>query len=131
MIDRGLSFGEPGGEETPPQFSDTVNVAPVEGKLKILFLAANPEGKTQLKLAEEYRNILNHIKRAEYRDRIELTTRPALRHDDLRLALLEEKPHIVHFSGHGSNQDQLILQNDQGDSHPVSRESVAGVVQDS
>lgn len=34
------------------------------------------------------------------------------RHDDLEQALLEHKPVIVHFSGHGSGSDGLVFQGD-------------------
>jgi len=125
---RGLTFSNGAkSENSAPQYSETVNIEPIDGKLKILFLAANPDGKTRLKLDEELRNIQDRIREAKFRDRIEITTRSALRHGGLRLALLEEKPHIVHFSGHGSVHDELILQDDDGSSHPVPRAALVSL----
>ena len=67
----------------------------------MLFLAANPAGTPPLKLDEEIRQITAKIRAAEYRDSLELVSRWAVRPDDLQQALLEVKPHVVHFSGHG------------------------------
>jgi hypothetical protein len=127
MPDRGLSFGAKQRESTSPKYSESVNIRPVEGKLRILFLAANPNDQTQLKLGEEYRDVLSLIRASDFRDRIELTMRLALRHSDLAQALMEEQPHIVHFSGHGSNRDELILQDDHGKSHYVTRKAISAL----
>lgn len=67
----------------------------------ILFLAANPISTHQLRLDEEIREIEAGLQRSRYRDRFILQQRWALRPMDLRRALLECKPQIVHFAGHG------------------------------
>ena len=38
--------------------------------------------------------------------------------------LLEHKPEIVHFSGHGSSAQQLIFVDDQGNKKPVTKEAL-------
>jgi hypothetical protein len=72
--------------------------------IKILFLAANPVNTSQLRLGEELRSIQAELERAKYRDRLELVSHWAVRVEDLSRALLEHKPQIVHFSGHGQGQ---------------------------
>lgn len=72
--------------------------------IKILFLAANPVNTSQLRLGEEVRSIQAELERAKYRDRLELVSHWAVRVGDLSRALLEHKPQIVHFSGHGQGQ---------------------------
>jgi hypothetical protein len=120
----------------------------VMDKVKVLFLAANPAGTQPLKLDEEIRQITAKVRAAEYRDSLELVSRWAVRPDDLLQALLEVRPHIVHFSGHGlpglrpgSTEVQdptgrdlvpelsrsapgLILLDDQGNPKPVSQEAL-------
>src|SRR6516165_7325440 len=64
------------------------------------------------------------VRAAEYRDSLELVSRWAVRPDDLLQALLEVKPHIVHFSGHGSQAQELILLDDQGRPKAVSQEAI-------
>ena len=90
-------------------------------KIKVLFLAANPAGTQPLHLDEEIRQITTKVRAAEYRDSLELVSRWAVRPDDLLQALLEVKPHVVHFSGHGSSAAELILLEDQGNPKPMSK----------
>jgi hypothetical protein len=90
----------------------------------VLFFAANPAGTKPLQLDEEIRQITAKIRAAEYRDSLELISRWAVRPDDVTQALLEVKPHIVHFSGHGNSSEELILLDDLGKLKPVSKEAL-------
>jgi hypothetical protein len=74
-------------------------------KIRVLFLAASP-GVAPLSLDEEHRQIMDKIRAADYRDSIEVVSRWAVRRDDLQQALLETKPHVLHFSGHGTESDE-------------------------
>lgn len=68
---------------------------------KILFLAANPIGTSHLRLDKEVRGIDEGLRLAQRRQDFELVQRWAVRPQDIRRALLEENPAIIHFSGHG------------------------------
>jgi len=81
----------------------------VTDKCQILFLAANPAGTKSLALDEECREIEQKIRAADYRDALNLITKWAVRPDDLLQHLNQFKPHIVHFSGHGSKREEIIL----------------------
>src|SRR5262245_29569300 len=120
-------------------------------KVKVLFLAANPAGTQPLQLDEEIRQITAKVRASEHRDSLELVSRWAVRPDDLLQALLEEKPHIVHFSGHGRSATEpglrgapdnlrrdlgvessppaaaLVLLDNQGHPKPVSQEALVHV----
>ena len=92
-------------------------------KVKVLFLAANP-GHAEAPARRG--NPPNHRQgpgRGASR-LVRASSRWAVRPDDLLQALLEVKPHIVHFSGHGSPAQQLILLDDQGNPKPVSQEAL-------
>lgn len=89
-------------------------------KIKILFLAANPTITSQLRLDEEVRAITQKIRASEYRDSLTLISCWAVRADDLIQLLNEHKPHIVHFSDHGSRAGEIILVDDDGRPHAVS-----------
>ena len=67
----------------------------------ILVLAANPKGTSPLRLGEEVREIQAGLDRSKYRDRFHLEQRWAVTPSDVRHALLNCNPQIVHFSGHG------------------------------
>ena len=92
--------------------------------VKVLFLAANPAGTQPLQLDEEIRQITAKVRAAEYRDSLELVSRWALRPDDLLQALLEVRPHVIHFSAHGSPSAELILLDDRGNPKLVSQEAL-------
>src|SRR3954464_3324836 len=83
-------------------------------KVKTLFLAANPMSTSRLALDEELRDILEKIRAAQHRDAFEMVVAPAARPDDIEQALLQHKPVIVHFSGHGSGAGGLVFQGDAG-----------------
>src|SRR5271155_5582266 len=75
---------------------------PSMSKTKVLFLASDPFKTHALALDEEIRAITAKIRSSDYRDAFELIPAFALRPDDLHQLLLQHKPHIVHFSGHGT-----------------------------
>ncbi len=91
---------------------------------KILILTANPKNTDKLRLDEEVREIQAGLKRAKRRDHFEIVTQWALRVNDLRQALLDNDPSIVHFSGHGAGEQGLALENDSGQMQLVSTESL-------
>jgi hypothetical protein len=96
-------------------------------KVKVLFLAANPDGTQPLKLDEEIRRITAKVRAAEHPNSLELVSRWAVRPDDLLQALLEIKPHVVHFSGHGSSAAELILLDERGEPKPLSQAALVHV----
>ena len=58
------------------------------------------------------------------RDRVSIKDRGAVRWRDLRQLILEQKPHVVHFSGHGARTGELILETDSGATAPVPIDAV-------
>lgn len=94
-------------------------------KAKILVLVANPLDTHQLSLDEEVRAIDIALRQAAFRDYYELVPQLAVRIDDLQELLLRHHPQIVHFSGHGSNDGELILHDVNGGSKPVSGEALS------
>lgn len=93
-------------------------------KIKILFLAANPTDTSVLRVGEEIRQIDEMISKGSDRDAFELIQQHALRVSDLQLVLLRFRPHIVHFSGHGSSSEEITLEDNLGQSKSVSKESL-------
>ncbi|OKH34387.1 hypothetical protein NIES2101_39065 [Calothrix sp. HK-06] len=83
---------------------------------KILVLTAIPYG---LRLDREIREIEDAIKRAVKRDSYEIKIRTAVRTQDIRRAIAEEQPSIVHFCGHGLEDGSLLLEDDGGNNQPV------------
>lgn len=61
---------------------------------------------------------------SKHRDSVRFHWRPATQVTDLLQALNEFRPHIVHFSGHGS-QGALIFEDDDGLAKPLSNAQLA------
>jgi GTP:adenosylcobinamide-phosphate guanylyltransferase len=77
----------------------------------ILILSADPIRQTQqLRLDEEVREIEASIERSPYRDQFQIIAKWAVRSKDIRRALLQYHPQIVHFSGHASDSTGLIIE---------------------
>ncbi len=94
---------------------------------KILILAANPKDTSRLSLDKELRDIDEGLRRAQQRDRFILTQRLAVRPRDIRRAMLDETPQIVHFSGHGEGAEGLAFEDEMGQAKAVSGEALANL----
>ncbi len=96
-------------------------------KVNILLLSANPITTSVLKLDEEMRAIMQKVRAADHRDLINITIGGAVRPDDLLQAMNEHRPHVVHFSGHGSPAEEIIVCDERGDPKTVSREALVAL----
>jgi hypothetical protein len=93
----------------------------------ILILASNPDGTSVLDLDREIREIREGLRRSQNRDQFRIEVRGAVRPKDLRRSLLDVTPQIVHFSGHGSGEGGLVLEDDDGNEHLVESEELSGL----
>lgn len=96
---------------------------------KILLLAANPIGSRYLRLGEEMREIEEGLKRSRNREQYSLATAQAVRYRDIRRAILEHEPQIIHFSGHGAGEEGLVFEDETGAAKLVDAEALAGLFQ--
>ncbi len=92
--------------------------------ITILFLAANPASTDKLMLDEEIRAITEKIYASEYRDHLKVESYWAIRPDDLLQSFNRYKPHIVHFSGHGGQDGEIILVDSNRSPKPVSTQAL-------
>jgi hypothetical protein len=113
----GELLGPPVSEPGPPS-------SPV---ITVLFLAADPTDAARLRLSAEVREIQEKLRLAHLRDLFRLEMRPALRVADLTQALLDTRPRIVHFAGHGTPGGEICLEDATGRSKPVSTESLVAL----
>ena len=99
-----------------------------EIELTILFLAANPQDTQKLALDQEVRSITEAIRKSEGRDGIEFFSRWAVQSLDILQAINETDPEIIHFSGHGSEKGEIVLDDGSGNMSMVSKEAMAAAV---
>ena len=109
-------------------FSEIDKLKNLPERITVLFLASNPLDQDQLRLDEEVRAIREMIRNSEHRDAVLLESRWALRTQDLLQALNECNPQIVHFSGHGTDNDEIVFQDDSGRTKTVTKEALVQVM---
>lgn len=107
--------------ETRIQIEELKNIPE---KIVVLFLASNPIDQQQLRLDEEARAISEMIRKSKHRDSVKFETCWAVQPIDLLQAINEFKPSIIHFSGHGSDNDEIIFQTNDGKTKIVSKEAI-------
>lgn len=93
---------------------------------KILILAANPKDTSRLRLDEEVREIENGLRGAQHRDEFTLKQVWAPRPSDIRRAMLDFRPQIVHFCGHGKGNEGIAFEDGSGNTKLVDAETLSG-----
>ncbi|WP_265276994.1 SAVED domain-containing protein [Nostoc sp. KVJ3] len=96
-------------------------------KRTILILASSPTNTARLRLDREMREIDAGLRRAKQREQFTLEQKWAVRPDDLRRALLDYNPQIVHFCGHGAGYQGLVLENDVGEAQFLPTNALASL----
>ncbi len=92
---------------------------------KILILTSNP--RNDLKLDREIKDLKNVIKRSKNQSQFKTEFEPEVHPEELQDLFLEHKPRIVHFCGHGTGEQGLVLQNQAGQEHLVSTDALANL----
>lgn len=92
----------------------------------ILFCAANPKETIHLRLDEEERVIRDRLRLAGY-GKAPINSTRATRIGDFQQAMLDFKPQIVHFSGHGAREDGLVFEDASGNEKLVNAKPLANL----
>lgn len=83
-------------------------------KQVILFLTANPTNTSLLRLDEELRKVKDNLAQTTSRDSFQLVSESAVRIVTITGAMQKFKPSIVHFSGHGTGDDGIVIEDESG-----------------
>jgi Effector-associated domain 10/CHAT domain len=110
-----------------PQPNNISENPQMNSRKTILVLASSPSNEARLRLDKEMREIDEGLRRSQHRDKFTLQPKFAVRPDDLRRALLDFNPQIVHFCGHGSGENGLILEDDTGLAQLVPTQALANL----
>lgn len=92
---------------------------------RILILSANPKTTERLRLDEEVRDIKEALKRSQHRSEFDVRDEWAVRPRDMARAILEYKPNIIHFSGHGGGENGIVLEDEAGQAKLVTSEALS------
>ncbi|WP_437634551.1 CHAT domain-containing protein [Sorangium sp. So ce854] len=93
----------------------------------ILFLAADPTDTSRLRAGQELREIQEKLKLSRMRSRFSLVQRMSVRPVDISQAILDERPRIIHFSGHGTAAGELCFEDELGQAKGVQSDALAAL----
>lgn len=97
---------------------------------KILFVSADPSDASRLAIQKELREIQHELQRSVGRAGFVFETCLAARPSDLsRTLLTRPRPRVLHFSGHGTSEGAICLEDDTGQVHPVSGKAIASLLE--
>lgn len=91
--------------------------------IKILFFAPDPSNAARLKLGKELQAIQDRLDR----DNFELRSQWAVQPKDVLRTIMEIKPQVVHFSGHGLDTGELCFEDEQGNAKAVTPDALAAL----
>lgn len=114
-----------GRDQTSTGNNSANNSPSTKRKVKLLFLTANPVDTPLLKLDEEVRAVDQALRKTSYRDHFDFIQHRAVQYGDLQDLLLHHEPDLVHFSGHGSETGELLLQDEKGIAHPIREQTLS------
>ncbi|MDJ0692138.1 MAG: CHAT domain-containing protein [Xenococcaceae cyanobacterium MO_188.B32] len=92
---------------------------------KILVLESNPQGTEQLRLNAEIREIEDALERGKNREQFILRSKVAVRVEDLQRSIRQEAARIVHFCGHGTGSQGLVLETTSGQQQLLDTQAIA------
>ncbi|HEU4557605.1 MAG TPA: hypothetical protein VFS20_07135 [Longimicrobium sp.] len=96
--------------------------------ITILFAAASPEGMDQLRVGDEMREVREALDLSNGRHQFKLEPWPAVRARDFSRALLQLRPRMVHFSGHGMPETgELCFEDNAGCPVPANPQGLRGI----
>src|SRR2546421_332618 len=95
--------------------------------ISILFLSANPWTTSRILVDEEAREIFYTLQEGPDRERFILHKHAAIRPADVQRLLMMYRPQIVHFSGHASKKQKIILGRVPGRGKQINRQALVDV----
>jgi predicted NACHT family NTPase len=111
----------------PEQILQIVSQKELHTAPTILILASSPVDMARTQVYPEVREIQNALRQSQKPHQFKVEQISAVRASDLRQALLDFNPQIVHFCGHGSGDEGLVLEDENGYSKLISTEALASL----
>jgi tetratricopeptide (TPR) repeat protein len=112
-------------QSIPDPASGSRSTATQAPAIKLLFLSAVPFGRTFINIKGEVQAVRKKIAASRQEERFEFIEVADVRLDALPGRLTQHQPHIVHFTGHGTEEGNLLLLRDDGEEVEASPELLA------
>jgi hypothetical protein len=132
-----IKAGLPVAMPVPPDYDSSTPAARIRAGLSaellkptisVLFVATNPQFSGRLRLDRELRDVQEQALDSRYRDRFDFRSAFAVRPRDLSLALLTAKPRFVHFAGHATKAETIVLEDEAGNPAPLSAHALSNLL---
>lgn len=78
--------------------------------LTVLLMSASPGNVARRRVDQEVHKIVDKVRGSRFRDRLRLVQVQAARFEDLRTALMEYEPHVLHISAHGESDGSIVFE---------------------
>jgi hypothetical protein len=102
---------------------------PAKASGTILYLTASPKDPdlewVPLRSDLEMRRVKERLKLSGHPNQYRIEPCPAARWDDVSQALVDYDPQVVHFSGHGDSEGNLMLEKDDGSTAQTTPQGLA------
>ena len=95
----------------------------------LLILAANPKDSNRFQFDREIREITGAWEQSRDRVQFEIKQELALTWERLRRALVNHKPEIIHFVGHGHGKPGLVIEAEDGTIQEISGDRLLKLLQ--
>lgn len=99
---------------------------PSKQAVTVLMVSASPDIQVRLRVDHEFREIIARMRSTRHRDQFRFEQVQAVRFDDLRTALMEYQPQVLHISSHGKSDGALIF---EGDNESICEASARNILQ--
>lgn len=96
-------------------------------KVRILFLASSPQQTGDIFVTAEMNRIRTKLQLAKLRDNFEFIPMLGVQPEQLLDYLNQYQPHIIHFSNHGSEAGEIILEDNIGNAKPVTSDTLTAL----
>lgn len=95
--------------------------------IRVLLLSADPKENHPLNLDQEFRRIRKVHESSKYRDEFQIESCLATTYEDLSQKLLEYKPSLIHFCGHGVGREGIVFVDENGKKETIETEVLANL----
>ncbi|MEZ4471059.1 MAG: CHAT domain-containing protein [bacterium] len=119
----------PPSEPSPAAPAAGIAVPGDGGHVDVLFLSANPDKDKLLNLDREQNEIQAITEATLERHRFRLAAWPDIKLSQLAPRLMRLKPQVLHFSGHGGKQGDLLLRGENGEPRSVAAAALADILE--
>ena len=92
--------------------------------ITVLLVSSSPDGVDRVRVDREFKEIIKGVRGTTQRDRLHFVQVQAVTFAELRTALLQHKPHVLHISSHGMKDGALVFENSAGEPEVVSKTSL-------